>query len=372
VSGDPARPDDPLARAIGALEGPPPPPPVGRVLARLHEPVAPSRWAGPLAWGRPTRVALACVALFAVIVGVLVADATRATRRRDESDRVAFAVVLEGRPEVRRGGAEGPSVPAGEGAVGDVLRSDASARVRLSSGVEIALDAGSSLVLEGGRDLRLTAGRARFDAGPAAPDPLRVTTATVTVVDRGTRFGVDLAKGTWKTGGDRTSGGNEHVRVTVEEGKVEANGVALAAGVGIAFLDGRPDGEPWPLDARPTVALEVETAAPAAGDAVVLRIVLRNPTGGWIPLPEPDLVRAPVWIEVTPPGGSPSPVRVTADLLVSDDPPPTAIAPRGETSIRVRFDRTFASPGTYRLRAVYRPGGAVERPASPEVQLTVR
>ena len=74
----------------------------------------------------------------------------------------------------------------------------------------------------------------------------------------------------------------------------------------------------------------------------------------------------------TPPGGSPSPVRVTADLLVAEDPPPTAIPPRGETSIRVRFDRTFASPGTYRLRAVYRPGGALERPASPEVQVTVR
>jgi hypothetical protein len=40
--------------------------------------------------------------------------------------------------------------------------------------------------------------------------------------------------------------------------------------------------------------------------------------------------------------------------------------------LRVRFDRTFASPGTYRLRAIYRPAGAVERPASPEVQLTVR
>ena len=73
------------------------------------------------------------------------------------------------------------------------------------------------------------------------------------------------------------------------------------------------------------------------------------------------------------PLGAPTvPVRVTDAMVLTENPFGRAIPPHGSLVLRVRFERTFASPGTYRLRAVYRPAGEVESPTSPEVVMEVR
>ena len=189
--------------------------------------------------------------------------------------------------------------------------------------------------------------------------------------DLGTTFTVDVDPGPGGCDAPRS----ERVVVTVTEGWVEATAMGVTvnvpAGRGLAFVKGRPSGGAWPLDAKPTLALETETAAATAGDPVVLRVVLSNPTDGWIPWPAMGGAESPLHVEVTAPSGAVTPVRVTKSMLV-DGSTGAAIPPRGQSVLRVRFDRTFASPGTYRLRAIFRPAEAVEDPTSAPLSLTVR
>ena len=63
---------------------------------------------------------------------------------------------------------------------------------------------------------------------------------------------------------------------------------------------------------------------------------------------------------------------MTEAILVDGTVVGRALPPRGREVLRVRFDRTFASPGTYRLRAIFRPAQAVESPTSNAGSLPVR
>jgi hypothetical protein len=65
-------------------------------------------------------------------------------------------------------------------------------------------------------------------------------------------------------------------------------------------------------------------------------------------------------------------IRVSEAMLVDGGGSGRSLPPRGRLVLRVRFERTFASPGTYRLRAIYRPAGAVDEGASPDLVLPVR
>jgi hypothetical protein len=159
------------------------------------------------------------------------------------------------------------------------------------------------------------------------------------------------------------------VLVTVEAGEVSVGGRRLGVGRGLA-VGTPPGGRGLARGRAPVLALDVETANPRAGEPVICRVTLRNPTDAWLPIPDAG-TGGPVWLEVTGPDEVRVPVRVT-DAMRLPPRSPTAIPPRGEAVVRVQFERTFATPGAYRLRAVYRPADAVEPPRSPEALLTVR
>ncbi len=252
---------------------------------------------------------------------------------------------------------------------------DANGPVRLTVGrTEVDVEAGSRFSIALGTRIDVHFGRASFHVtGRGAPSregreglDAIVLAGRVPIIDRGTTFGVDVSRGS----GHESPG--TRVLVTVTEGSVTAAGTEIRAGHGLAFVEGRPLGAAWPLDAKPALSLESETAGSAAGEPVVLRLVFANPTDGWIPWPSSSAVESPLHVEVTNPDGSVTPVRVTDAMLVDGFGGSRAIPPRDRSVLRVRFDRTFASPGTYRLRVVFRPAEAVEDPTSAALSLTVR
>ena len=207
--------------------------------------------------------------------------------------------------------------------------------------------------------VRLVSGTQTFHMLPH-DGALHVLAGDVDVVDVGTTFTLDVG------------GASAPTLVTVDEGAVEANGVRVPAGFGLGFVGAKPGGAPWRLDAKPAVALERGDAPATAGAPVELRLVLSNPTDRWMTLPAPDPLGAPLFVDVTDAGGATTPVRVTSSMWVGFDRLKAGIPPRGRTTARVRFDRTFASPGTYRLRAVVQPAGTTDQPASDVLVLEVR
>ena len=271
---------------------------------------------------------------------------------------------------------------------GDAIEADGDVDVRLRDGSLASLGVGTRMLVafagsgaaEGGEagpvdpgdvDHRETGrvgtgrvdverGHVSFELG-ARRSSLLVVAGGIEIIDRGTSYTVDVAG----------AGAAVRVLVTVTEGSVSAGGVELLAGRGVAFLDGRAVGAPWPLDAKPTLSLESEVASPAGGEPVVLRIVLSNPTDGWIPWPSRG-AESPIHVEIVPPAGAPSLVRVTDAMIEGPAAGGRAIPPRGRDVLRVRFDRAFASAGAYRLRAIFRPAAAVESPTSDSITLVVR
>ena len=147
---------------------------------------------------------------------------------------------------------------------------------------------------------------------------------------------------------------------------------APVAGQGLAFVAGKATGAPFALGARPLLSLEAEDVAPARDGPVIVRLVFDNPTDGWLALHAYDPARAPIHVEVRYPDGSSQAVSVSEAMLVGGGGSGRSLPPRGRLVLRVRFEHTFASPGTYRLRAIYRPACAVDEGASPELVLPVR
>jgi hypothetical protein len=332
--------DDVLSRAVAALAPPPAPPPVERVWTRVGTAMPSAR--------RPRiGIAIGMAAGLVIAIGAGIAFVSKKVSDLEhEVDRVSG-------PGAGRDLAVGGSFDAVE-----------PVRVNLAASPEVhlLLDEGARVTRIADREVDQAAGRVRYDVEHLAGTRFVVRAGGVEIVDVGTRFAVDVAP---------FAGPSTRVLVTVDEGEVRAGDVALRAGRGLAFVDGKPAGAPWALDARPVVGVEAEGPA-VAGAPLVVRVTLDNPTDGWLPFPERGGLRAPVWLEVRSPDGAVRPVRVTESMILETGGPGTAIAPRERAVIRVRFDHTFASPGTYRLRAVYRSADAVDAPASPETTVTVR
>ena len=345
---------DPLHRALAALAPPPAPPPFERVAAAYD--------ARRMVDGVRRRVAIAAAAAAAVVVAAGLLAAVRADR-----DVGATAVPVASLTPAHDTDAtvvrDGRAIETPAALVaGDRVEASAPVRLRLGARATVELGAGARLTLLGPTQVEQHAGLALYDVVHDERAPLRVRVRGVEVVDAGTRFTVDAG----------ATDGPARALLTVEEGAVEANGVRVASGHGLAFLDGKPAGPAWPLDAKPVLALEVEEATPTVGRPVTLRVVLENPTDGWVALPTAYAPRSPLWIEVTRPDGTRSPLRVTDEALVDGARTGGAIPPRGKVAVRVRFSHVFDGPGTYRCRAVYRPADAVDPPASADVLVVVR
>ena len=229
-----------------------------------------------------------------------------------------------------------------------------------SLSVPVVVRGGGSIQVLAADRVRLTSGSKTFTVGKHDGHPLHVLAGDVEIVDVGTTFTVDLGAAASPT------------LVAVADGAVEANGVRVPAGFGLGFTGAKAGGAPWRLDAKPTVALERGDAPATAHAPVELRLVLSNPTDRWMTLPLPDPLGAPLFVEVTGPAGTTSPVRVTSSMWVGFDRLQAGIPPRGRAVAGVRFDTTFSSPGTYRLRAVVQPAGTTDQPASSELVLEVR
>lgn len=370
---------DALDRALATLPSPPPPPSFERLLARIE--------------GLRTRRRAPLGAVFAVAAGVVVAASlvARLVPDRAGPERAGgLAVRVERAPDAEapvltRNGApiaaadvragDEITAPGGASFTIDDPVSGASALVTLGRGSRLRFVSAFALAVHSGRaHFSVFSGRSRPGAGPSGPGAglsgsgagpsgrLRVEAGSVPIVDRGTRFGVDVAR----------DASGERVLVTVTEGEVEAAGVGIGAGHGLAFVDGRALGPSWPLDAKPSLSIESETALPTAGTPVVLAIVLSNPTDGWIPWPSSASSESPIHVEVTDAAGTVTMVRVTEAMIVDGDASGRAVPPRGRAILRVRFDRALALPGAYRLRAIFRPAERVESPTSPSISLTVR
>jgi hypothetical protein len=299
-----------IARALAALPPPPPPPPVEGVLARLESRTS---------VGRP--VALAIAAGVAVLFGAALALRALA-----------------------------PQAPDGAREPGDSVAR--SARVTWTEGAAVRAVAPDRLVLD--------SGAATFRVAHREGAPVRVRARDVEIVDVGTVFTVEVGAATDPT------------LVTVAEGAVEANGIRVPAGFGLGFTGAAAGGAPWRLDAKPAVSLELGDSPARAGAPVELRLVLSNPTDRRMSLPASDPLGAPVFVDVTAPSGAAAPVRVTPSMEVDPERLKAGIPPRGKTFLGLRFDTTFASKGTYRLRAVVQPAGTTEQPRSEELVLEVR
>jgi hypothetical protein len=377
-----------LARAISTLAPVPPPPSIDAVWTAVDAASA----AQARTW---RRYAVAAAALLAVGAGAFIV-----ARGSGAGNRDAFAAsiqVMEPKNvRVLRAEAEVDGTTARPG---DRIEARAPARVRVGSRVVVDLDAGAAIECD---DVGVVqrGGRARYDVMHSPThEPFFVRTASIVLADIGTRFVVDVSGGDSARPRSATSPDpTERVLVTVEEGVVLANAldfaptsvvspvvrplspentsISLVAGHGAAFVGGRATGPAWDLSTRPTLSIAAESGSPLRTDQpVVILVTMENPTDGWIALPERDRVRAPLWIDVRGPDGVIHPIRITDDQILDaagGPGPGTAIAPRSRVALRVRFDRMFASPGTYRLRAVYRAADAVQSPESPEVTVTVR
>lgn len=356
--------DDLLDRALARVASrppPPPPPSVARVFARIDAP-------------RPSHAKRWLVA--AGGVGLAAAAAVFALTRPSADVAPPPFQIASGSEFVR-------SIGLSNG--GGVWLASGPATFA-SPVAEIAVEAGTRISFSSATDVMLLEGRAVFHVTHANQrgDPrdreFRVGAGFFLAVhDRGTTFAIDVARGVGSCDYH-----DERVLVTVTEGRVEAQPlradargvpeprVDIGPGRGLAFVDGRPQGASWPLDAKPTLSLESEAASATAGEPVVLAIALSNPTDGWIPWPSSGGAGSPLHVEVTDPAGAVTLVRVTDVMLVDRTAVGRAIPPRGREVVRVRFDRTFASSGTYRLRAIFRPAQAVESPTSNTVSLPVR
>ncbi len=374
-----------LRRALAVLP-PPAPPPFPDVLARFDV-RAPGGTDSP-PWRAPVRVwrALRTTPRYRARVGIAAAvlliagaivglrrsapDAGRGVRTEEVALELLGVHALRNGEEVPPRGGRTPV------RAGDILVADAAGFVRLGSRAVIELERGARVRLGAGSDgpgsagVALLDGRATFQVHHDESRAFEVATTSVRVVDRGTRFAVEVSP----------EAGGERVLVTVEEGVVEVVPAGsegpppsrLRAGTGLAFVRGAPTGAPFELAARPTLALEAEEATPTSSRPVIVRLVFDNPTDGWLALPAYDPVRTPIHVQVRGPDGSMQAVRVAEKMLVDGGGSGRSLPPRGRLVLRVRFEHTFASPGTYRLRAIYRPAGAVDEGASPELVLPVR
>ncbi len=369
-------PRDPLARALDALPPSPVPPSAARVWEAVHRDAA--------LRARRRRTLAVAAGLFVGIGASLWIVRGRASDGR-APETVVLGLGRATAPEawtLRRAGVRVDRWDGGVAPLDDLEARDVAA-IDLAAGAALAFEPGARVEVRSGARVVQRAGRVRYDVRHDPRRPFTVVAAGVEIVDVGTRFTVDVGPGDAIEGAgtqgagtqgagtaDIGSSGRARVLVTVEAGEVSVGGRRLGVGRGLAVVDGRPVGEDWPVDARPVLALDVETANPRAGEPVICRVTLRNPTDAWLPIPDAG-TGGPVWLEVTGPDEVRVPVRVT-DAMRLPPRSPTAIPPRGEAVVRVQFERTFASPGAYRLRAVYRPADAVEPPRSPEALLTVR
>ncbi len=373
--GPPAPPhlDDLIARARAALP-PPAPPPFAQVMARID---AEGALPGPVRlWRRMSEVrpARRWAAVAATLLAVGGSVSLWGPRGSPSTDPAApGAIVLEIAPSVRVLREGRPLAPNGTSLIataGDEVVADGAATLRLGDRTAIELEPRARLRLGGLDAVEMLDGRATFYVRHHPTRSFLVATASVSVIDRGTRFAVEVS----------ADPAGERVLVTVEQGRVEVFPTEvearpsweLAAGEGLAFVAGKATGAPFALGARPTLSLEAEDVAPARDRPVVVRLVFDNPTDGWLALPAYDPVRAPLHVEVRTPDGGVLAVRVSEAMLVEGGGSGRSLPPRGRLVLRVRFEHTFASPGTYRLRAIYRPAGAVDEGASPELVLPVR
>jgi len=365
---------DPLDHAIAALPTAPPPPSIDHVWAAVE--AAPSRRARLV-----VRAAVAAAVLVAVGAGLFALFGSGGDRNSESLPASIRIVDLDG-IRVWRGDVE--LAPESEPLRwGDraAATSSLGGRVVVGDRVGVHLAPGASITFVSEREVVQAAGRVQYDVVHDPRTPFVVRTKTLVVEDTGTSFSVEPTEPITRRGP-----ATEHVLVCVAEGSVtvrragEAGGTAhpttMTAGTGLEFVDGRPAGHAWPLAARPSLSLDLLQPSVSAGGAAAFRVSLTNGTDGWMPLEPRDPARNPLWIEVRDPAGAVTPIRVTdKEFWVEDgkgDGPGTEIPPHGRATVRVRLDHAFASPGTYRLRAVYRVPGAVESPASAEIEVTVK
>ena len=346
----------------------PPPPPFSAVLAarsaRIPEPIVEAAASPPAPVAPPTRrasprrarvVALAIAATVAVALGALFWS-----NRGGDVPRGVLASADAGAFRVTRGA----HAVAFESAVaGDIVVAARDGTLSLADGPgapsEVRLREGARLALLGPAGVALQDGAASFRVEHRTDRRFVVTTPAVVVEDQGTTFALDVSR--------PAPDGPFRLLVTVEEGAVRANAVLVTAGTGLAFDGPTKTGPAWPLDAKPLLTLEAE---PKAATPTV-RLVLGNPTDGWISVASPGDPRSPVFVAVTGPDGAETLVRVTPDMLAGEARLAGGIAPRGRVELSVRLERTLTRPGTYRLRAVWQPAGSRERPTSPELSVTV-
>lgn len=322
---------DVLDRALSAVRGgrnqPAPPP--------FNERVAPRLVGSPLNRMRRVRVGIGAFACVAVLTGV--------------------AVI------------QGIDSRATEPVTSDWIANEATSFRHIVSetgaGANISVTKGTRLQYLGS-SLALLQGEATFDMihSPEHPDAtFEIRAGRVLIRDRGTTFTVQIAN----------EPAGELVRVSVKSGAVEAAGFSIGAGEALGFLDGRPTGPAWLYGMKLSLSLDSEAASVTPGESVVVRVVLTNPTDASIPWPPSGTASSPLHVEVTDPSGAVSLVRVTDSMLVDEAVADRTVPAHGRAVLRVRFDRTFASPGTYRLRAIFRPAEAVESPTSASISVTV-
>lgn len=323
--------DEALARRQRAIRdhlaryetlGAPPPPPFARIAERLGEG---ERRVG--AW--PVWAAAALVALLLVGVGLLgrPRDATAPLGRAGAGVYVVRGADHEAREDgvLRRG---------------DLLGADEPAELSLGGRVRIVLDGGARLRLAGADEVRLESGRAFFEVDGV---PFAVTTPAGTVRVTGTAFEVALPGGA--------------LEVAVQSGRVDAAGTVVEAGEALS------GGRVAPLSAlpgaffrRPSLDLAAARARSRAGDSAALVFTFANQGRVAIDLAGPDGVRAALWLQVVTPDGEVHDVAVpAAGALVAGRP--LHLGPLERIAFALRVQGPFGVPGTYRLRAMYRPEG---------------
>ena len=235
-------------------------------------------------------------------------------------------------PEIRVLRAGRPVEPAGEGLLaraGDELVADGAATLRFGDRTAIEVEPRARLRLRALDAVEMVDGRATFDVRHDEARAFRVATASVSVIDRGTRFAVEVS----------ADPAGERVLVTVEQGEVAVlpdesrrggrRHGRSSRGRASPSWPGSRRGRRSPSGARPLLSLEAEDVAPARDDPVIVRLVFDNPTDGWLALPAYDPVRAPLHVEVRAPDGSVQAVRVSEAMLVGGGGSGRSLPPRG-------------------------------------------
>ncbi len=249
------------------------------------------------------------------------------------------------------------------------------ARAEIESGrrLELTLDRGARLVLEGRGRIRLAAGRilARVRPGPGAmrfllPRGEVEVTGTLLVVEAGSR----------------------RARVAVLRGEAAvvlgSHRLPVPAGRGVTVdLEGGAMTGPVPVDPWRIRDWCSSPAASLRADSSRITLTLANDKVAPLTLLRFDPADADYFLRIEGPEGTLEPVKVQGRMVVSGAREPGGPAwirllPGEAYRLTIDLGRVGLPPGTYRVRAVYRPYGDLPEQAwrgvlrSEPVTLTLR